>query len=213
MQTVISLAHNSAPPPQYFFAAALPSPGSAFVFRFAFASAPLQLRRMLRGVFMVFVLVGLLGCAKSVDLPERVVRAATSEELAAFRAELGRAFAAERMEPFDTALNELRLDAMNRNLAPASARERDMLAVVNGQTVRQTEVLGWQARLARIRREILLFTTTLVQDLKSKQESPGSVSQTVANRIQNVEDILTRLERDLAETEQQLAVWGAEKSP
>ena len=53
--------------------------------------------------------LGLGGCAKPADLPDTVVRAASTEELAAFRVDLGARFTPEQLEPFDTALVELKL--------------------------------------------------------------------------------------------------------
>ncbi|MDP1579615.1 MAG: hypothetical protein Q8M02_05020 [Candidatus Didemnitutus sp.] len=163
---------------------------------------------MLRGILVFLLFGGLPGCAKPVPLPDVIVRGESRESLAAFRAELGRRFTAEQLEPLDTALNELRLDAMHREVTPAAAREHDMLGVVHGKSVREVQLLGWQARRARLHREIALFTATLEQDLKLKQESTGGVSQTVANRLQNVQDILARLHNDLAETEQRLTRWS-----
>lgn len=168
---------------------------------------------MFRSVVVALVLACLAGCAKPVALPDLVVPGASSEKLAAFRAELGLRFAAVELEPFDTALNELRLDAMNRNVATVAARELDMLAAVNGRTVHAAQIRGWQARRARFLRETTLFADMLAHDLKAQQESTTGVSQTVTNRIQNSQDILARLGRDLAETDQRLAAWGAPPAP
>ncbi|MDP2137691.1 MAG: hypothetical protein Q8J74_07535 [Candidatus Didemnitutus sp.] len=167
---------------------------------------------MVRCVAVILLLCGLAGCAKP-PLPDLIVRAASSEDLASFRAELGTRFPAVELEPFDTALNELRLDAMHRNVATVAARELDMLAAVNGGTVHAAQILGWQARRARFVRETALFADMLAHDLKAQQESATGVSQTVTNRIQNSQDILARLARDLAETDQRLVAWGAPPAP
>ena len=95
---------------------------------------------MLRWLSVVLV-VALGGCARP-DLPATVVRASSTGELANFRADLGARFARDQLQPFDTALQELKLDAMNRGVATAGARDQAMLDVVSGKTVRQAEVLG-----------------------------------------------------------------------
>lgn len=165
---------------------------------------------MLHRVLLMLFLAGLVGCTKPVALPETPVRAASAEELAAFRAELGARFGPEHLQAFDTALQELQLDAMNRDVATAGAREAAMRAAVHGKTVRAAEILGWQARRRRILGEIALLTPQLEHDLKRRAETAATgTPQIVLNRIQNVEDILARLRRDLAATEQRLADWGA----
>lgn len=163
---------------------------------------------MLRQLLALSFLGLVASCAKPA-LPDLVVRATTSEDLAAFRADLAVRFTSQELEPFDTALQELRLDAMNRNVAPASAREADMLAVVNGKTVHDAQVLGWRARRERLLREIALFTAMHEHDLKLQKEKGTETTQTVLNRIQNEQDILARLQRDLADANAHLTTWGA----
>lgn len=171
---------------------------------------PREVTVMLHRALLVLFLASLVGCTKPVPLPETPVRAASAEELAAFRAELGTRFGPEHLQAFDTALQELQLDAMNRDVATAAAREAAMRAAVHGKTVRAAEILGWQARRRRILGEIALLTPQLEHDLKRRAETAATgTPQIVLNRIQNVEDILARLRRDLAATEQRLADWGA----
>jgi hypothetical protein len=91
---------------------------------------------------------------------------------------------------------------MNRDVTPAAARELDMCAVVNGKTVRQAEILGWQARKARFEREITVMSGLLEHSLKAK----GAQADVRSNQ-----DVLTQLRSQLAETEQRLAAWAAVK--
>lgn len=164
---------------------------------------------MFRRLIATVLLGSLGGCAKA-PLPDLVVRAATTKELAAFRADLGVRFTAEQIAPFDTALQELQLDAMNRNVTPAAAREADMRAVVNGKTVHANLILGWTARRQRIVEEIATFTAMRQRDLKQQKESAATgPSQTILNRLQNEQDILARLARDLADTNTHLTIWDA----
>jgi hypothetical protein len=172
---------------------------------------------MLRRLFIVIILSGvggLGGCAKPKDLPEVIVRAATAGELAAFRAELSGQFPAEQLSPLDTALLELQLDAMNRNVPTAEAREQDMLIAVNGKTVQQTLVLGWQARRHRLLREIAFMTSQVEHNLTLQQQSAAAgTPESVLTHLHNAQDILTRLHRDLSATESRLTEWGAAPDP
>lgn len=159
--------------------------------------------------FAAVILLSLLASCAKPALPDVVVRAATSSELASFRADLASRFAAVQLEPFDTALQELQLDAMHREISPASAREVDMLAAVNGKTVRTAQILGWTARRARLLRETATFTAMRDHDLQLQKETGTETSQTVLNRLQNEQDILARLARDLADTDRRLIDWGS----
>lgn len=157
---------------------------------------------MLRRTFLLLLLAVLGGCAKP-DLADTIVTAATPGELASFRASVGAQFSGEQLQAFDTALQELKLDAMHREIATAAAREQDACAAVNGKTVRQAEILGWQARRARLEREIAFVSGVLERDLKQPNANTAL--------IQNQQDVLARLRSQLAEAEQRLASWVARK--
>jgi ABC-type phosphate transport system auxiliary subunit len=144
------------------------------------------------------------GCARP-DLPETVVRGSSVEELAAFRAELGQRFPAERLAAFDTAIQELQLAGMDRGLATTAERAQAMRAQVDGRTVRAVEIAGWQARRTRLRAEMASLEQTLEADLRVRAERGAATSLTVTNRIQNVEDILAKLRGLVAEAERRLA--------
>ena len=164
---------------------------------------------MLRCLFVVVLAGFFASCAKPA-LPDLVVRASSSGDLVSFRSDLGVRFTADEIALFDTALQELQLEAMNRNVSPAAAREADMRSVVDGQTVHATLILGWQARRQRIVEEIATFTAMRDHDLKLQQDTAATgTSQTILNRLKNEMDILARLGRDLADTDQRLTTWGA----
>ncbi|MBA4137306.1 MAG: hypothetical protein C0518_08325 [Opitutus sp.] len=163
---------------------------------------------MLRWSAPLLCLVVLLGCAKP-DLPATTVRAGSTEELAAFRADLGQDFSPAQLASIDTALQELQLAGMDRGLASAAARAAAMRETVHGKTVRAVEILGWQARRTRLLSEITQMSATLDADLKTRERLGAATALTVTNRIQNVQDILVKLRRLLAETEQQLGAWDA----
>jgi hypothetical protein len=150
------------------------------------------------------------GCAKPKNLPEITVRATHAGELTDFRTELGERFTPEQLQPLDTAIQELKLDAMNRGIATADAREQDMLAVINSKTVHEAELLGWKARRERLHREIAQMTVLLEHNLKLQQQTAATgTPESVTTHLQNVQEILARLHRDLTDTDQKLTAWGA----
>ena len=155
------------------------------------------------------VCVSLGGCAKPKALPEITVRASAAGELTDFRSELGARFTPEQLQPFDIAVQELKLDAMNRGVAAAADREQDMLIVVNGKSVHEALVLGWTARRNRILREIAQMTELLDHNLKLQQQTATTgTPESVTTHLQNVQEILARLHGDLTDTDQKLAGWG-----
>ncbi len=153
--------------------------------------------------------VFLSGCAKSVDLPDITVSAATKEDFTRFRADLGTRFPAARLKEFDTAVQELQLDAMNRDVVTAEVRELDMLGVVNGKPVHAVVLLGWQARKARFLREIAELDRMLQHDLElqAKTASAGT-PESILSRIGSEKEVLAKLHANLAATEQHLAELG-----
>lgn len=156
--------------------------------------------------FLVIVLFGIVaGCAKQVDLPEITVSAADSGEFSRFRSELSAEFTAERLKDFDTAVQELKLDAMNRDLATAEAREADALAVINGKSVHAATLLGWEARHARFLREIAEINQVLERDLKARQNAgPNGPSTTVLARIQSAQNVIAQIQANATATERRL---------
>jgi hypothetical protein len=151
----------------------------------------------------------LAGCAKKVDLPETMVTASDVSEFSRFRAELGSGFPAERLKDFDTAIQELKLDAMNRNIATADERELDMVKAAHGKSVHAVTVLGWQARRARFQREIAFIDTMLQENLQLQQKAGvAGPSATVLARIQSAQNLIAQLQRNLDETERRLTELG-----
>jgi hypothetical protein len=191
-------------------------PPAAFLFASDDAAGhrPLMLRYLVVVAFLGCLggveCVSLGGCAKPKSLPDITVRASAAGELTAFRSELGARFTPEQLQPFDTALQELKLDAMNRGVATAADREQDMLAAINGQTVHGALLLGWMARRNRILREIAFMTGQLEYNLKQQQQTAATgTPESVTTHLHNVQDILARLHRDLADAERRLTDWGA----
>ena len=155
---------------------------------------------------LVIVLLGILaGCTKKTDLAEVTVSAADGDVFSRFRSELGARFPTERLQAFDTAVQELKLDAMNRDVVTSEARELDMLGVVNGKSVHAVTLLGWQARHARFLREIALINGMLESDLKlQKKAGSNGPSSTVLARIQSAKNLIAQLQGNADETERRL---------
>lgn len=151
-----------------------------------------------------------LGACGKTDLATNPVRAGSEEELASSRADLAARFGAARLADYDVAIQELQLAGMDRGLTSASARADAMRDAVNGKTVRAVEILGWQARHARLQSEIKEFAALLERDLALREKTAASgTSLTVIHRIENEQDILAKLRRLLAEADEKLASWGA----
>jgi hypothetical protein len=167
---------------------------------------------MLRWLMVAVSLLSLAGCAKEADLPNLTVSASSPGEFAEFRTGLGARFTPEQLKDFDTATQELQLDAMNRDIPTAAGRELDMLAVVNGQPVHAVILLGWKARQARFLREIADMQKLLDRDRQQQaRTAPTGTPEAVTARIQSELEVLAQLHRNLAETEHRLAEWSQGK--
>lgn len=169
--------------------------------------------RRITPILALAALAALSGCTRK-DLPDITVKAGTPEEFASFRAELVTEFGTERLQHFDTAVQELKLAAMNRGVAGVAAREAEMCVAINLTTVRQAEISGWKARRQRLLDEIAEMTKLLDRDARVQVHGTTAASkQAAAARMQTEKDILARLRQDLADTERQLTEWGAPPGP
>ncbi len=157
--------------------------------------------------FLAFLIFGLLaGCAKQADLPDITVSATSPSEFTRFRADLGTRFTPEQLKDFDTATQELQLDAMNRDIATAAGREEDMVKVANGKTVHAVVLLGWQARKARFSREVDEITKMLDHDEQQVAWTAAlGTPESVTRRIGSEKEVLAKLQQNLAETDRHLA--------
>lgn len=159
-------------------------------------------------LWILLLVFSFAGCSRP-DLSHSIVRAANEEELAASRAELVAHFGAESLAAYDTAIQELQLAGMDRGLRTTAERAAAMREIVAGKTVRAIEILGWQARRARLQAEIKEFTALLDHDLAIRDRTAATgTPQAVINRIENEQDILAKLRRLLAEADATLAGWA-----
>ena len=128
---------------------------------------------------------------------EITVSAASADELARFRADLGTRFTPEQLQDFDTAIQELQLDAMNRNSATAAGGEAAMLAVVNRKIFPDVVLLGWRARQARLIREIPGAIRLVNNDTAEAAKTAATgTPESVTHRLASEKETLAKLRRD-----------------
>ena len=136
---------------------------------------------------------------------EVIVSAASAPEFARFRADLGTRFAPDQLQDFDTAIQELQLDAMNRGKATAADREADMLAVVNRKTFPDAVLLGWRARRVRILREFPEARRLVDQDTAEAAKTAATgTPESIASRLAGEKQALDKLRRDRDDTMRRL---------
>lgn len=170
------------------------------------------LRCLLLG-YAILLFGGLLGCSRQ-DVRERTVSAGSAEELAGFLQDVQPAWSGEDHAHLETALQELKLQAMNAGVSGVAAREEGMRAAINGKTVREALVLGWQARWLRFTRELEDMTARLERDsaLQVKAKTAESV-RFFENLISNERDLIAQMKAGRADAEAKLAAWGAQPPP
>lgn len=160
-------------------------------------------------LYGVLALFCFSACSKP-DLPSSVVRAETEDDFAATRVDLVDRFGVTALADYDVAVQELQLAGMDQGLRTTAERAASMRRHVHGKTVREVEILGWQARVTRLRAEAQDFATMLEHDLALRQKTAAAgTPQAVINRIENEQDILAKLRRLQSEAEAKLATWGA----
>lgn len=163
----------------------------------------------MRWLLILATLTGLVGCAKRVEWPDIIVKASSPAEYADFRAELSGRYPADQLQALDTATQELKLDALNRDVRVAG-RDADMCAKIDGRTIQVALVLGWRARQARFKRELDEVQKILedVQAAKDRSVANGTpLAASVPAQIQSAGAVIDQLNRNLAETERQLKVF------
>jgi hypothetical protein len=128
---------------------------------------------------------------------EIIVSAASADEFARFRADLGTRFTPEQLQEFDTAIQELKLAAMNRGITTEAGREASMLAVANRNIFSDVVVLGWRARKDRIIREIPGAIRLVNQDMAEATKTAATgTPESVTSRLASEKQALEKLRRD-----------------
>lgn len=158
---------------------------------------------------MVVLLLLSLGCAKK-QLRDEVVPSSPSTEFQRFRADLSSRYTPSELQLLDTAIQELKLDAMERGVQGTAAREQDAFRRMGGKSVHEALVLGYTARRSRLLRELTDMEERLEHASKLEQTavSPDS-KQYVSNLLKNERDLIAQIKSNLAATDEQLQEWGA----
>lgn len=140
---------------------------------------------------------------------EREVRANSTEEFAASRESFAADLSPARLKDFDTAVQEVKYDAMAKGLANVALREQWMRTTANGKSVQQVLVLGWQARRSRLLTELNDMSERYAHDSKLLTR-PGSDDSTqfLRNVTRNEEDKIIQLKGLLADADLKLSTWG-----
>ena len=132
---------------------------------------------------------------------EIIVSAASAAEFARFRADLGTRFTPGQLQDFDTAIQELQLDAIHRGKATAADREADMLAVVNRKTFPDAVLLGWRARRVRILSEFPEARRLIDQDTAEAAKTAATgTPESLTSRLASEKQALDQLRRDRDDT-------------
>lgn len=172
---------------------------------------PEKLDRLVCSIVLFALLSVVPGCGKKSGLDYQVV-ARTPDELAATREHLENVLDPQHLQFFDTAVQELKLDAMNAGIEGAARRDEEMRTRVEGKSVRDVILLGWKARQGRLTRELKDMTERLNRDLPNAERPGGKEPGTfLANRIQNEKELVAQLTARLEETNRQLTEWERER--
>jgi len=128
---------------------------------------------------------------------EIIVSAASAAEFARFRADLGTRFTPEQLQDFNTAIQELQLDAMNRGKATAADCEAATLAVVNRKSLPDVVLLGWRTRRDRILREFPEAWRLINRDTAEVAKTAATgTPESITSRLASEKLALDKLRRD-----------------
>ncbi len=118
-----------------------------------------------------------------------IVSAASADEFARFRADLGTRFTPAQLEEFDITIQELQL--------AAPGREANLLAGVNRKTFPDVVVLGWRARKDRLIREIPGAIRLVNEDTAEAAKTAATgTPEAVTRRLASEKEVLAKLRRD-----------------
>jgi hypothetical protein len=128
---------------------------------------------------------------------EVIVSAASAADFARFRADLGTRFTPEQLEEFDTAVQELQIDAMKRGKATAAEGEASMLAVVNRKSFPDVVLLGWRTRRDRILHEFPEAWRLINRDTAEVAKTAATgTPESITSRLAGEKQALDKLRRD-----------------
>lgn len=152
----------------------------------------------------------IVGCGSKNPM-DLEVKAASADEFSAFRERVSSQLTADQRTWFDTAVQELKMKAIDEGVKGIEGREQSVRAAMNGKSVRETIVLGWKARIARLEGELKDMEQKYAHDsqLKPSPDNAQAVRQ-VAIATQNEIDIMARLKQNIADSETVLKALGGD---
>ena len=148
----------------------------------------------------------LAGCSKPAP-QDRIVKADSPEQFDQWRSDR-EDWSSQEQQDFDTAIQEIKLDAMNKSAGTIDSRESAMCEAVNGKTVRAVEILGWHDRRDRLEREKNDVETRYAHDSKLKaREDQTDRAQALATTTRNEQAIIAKNTGLIADVDAKLETW------
>lgn len=150
------------------------------------------------------------GCSKT-PFVERPIAAATADDFAAWRAELGTQVTQAEWQDFDIAVQELKIKVMAERGGSAKAvLDEGMRAKINGKTFKEALILGFEARRERLDRERGEVQARLDHDSRLVVKAGDTASANYINTVRRADmDRKELLVREINEASEKLVSLGA----
>lgn len=148
----------------------------------------------------------LTGCSKPAP-QDRLVKADSPQQFEQWRSDR-EDWSSQEQQDFDTAIQEIKLDAMTKSAGTMDSREAQMCDVVKGKTVRAVEILGWHDRRDRLEREKNDMETRLAHDSGLKvREDQTERAQALASITRNEREIIAKNTGLINDVDAKLQGW------
>ncbi|HEY9154057.1 MAG TPA: hypothetical protein VIM69_02930 [Opitutaceae bacterium] len=148
----------------------------------------------------------LAGCSKPAP-QDRLVKADSPDQFDQWRSDRDD-WSPQEQQDFDTAIQEIKLDVMNKSAGTMDSREAAMLQIVNGKSVRAVELVGWHDRRDRLEREKKDVETRYAHDstLKAREDQPDR-AQALETTTRNEQAIIAKNTGLIADVDAKLQGW------
>ena len=138
---------------------------------------------------------------------DRIVKADTAYQFDQWRTDRDD-WSPREQQDFDTAIQEIKLDVMNKSAGTMDSRESAMLEIVKGKTVRAVDIIGWHDRRDRLDREKKDMETRYAHDSKlAVREDQADRAQTLAAITRNQQAIIAKNTGLIADVDAKLQIW------
>lgn len=148
----------------------------------------------------------LAGCSKPAP-QDRLVKADSPDQFEQWRSDR-EDWSPQEQQDFDTAIQEVKLDVMNKSAGTMDSRETAMCQIVNGKSVRAVEIIGWHDRRDRFEREKKDVETRYAHDskLKAREDQPDR-AQALETTTRNEQAIIAKNTGLIADVDAKLQGW------